>query len=44
MNVAYLDNDCKRVIATVEGKYLGYLYIIDWNKDRPIDSYVISKL
>lgn len=32
MNVAYFDNDCTKVLVSIEGKYLGYLYIVDWNK------------
>jgi hypothetical protein len=38
MNICYYDSDCNKVLATVDGKYLGYLYLIDWTKDRPIDA------
>ena len=38
LNVAYYDNDCTRVIASVDGKFLGLMYIIDWAKERPVDA------
>ena len=41
MNVAYYNDECTKVIASVDGKYLGYLYVIDWNKDRPLEGFVI---
>lgn len=31
MNATYYDNACSKVLITVEGKYLGYLYVVDWN-------------
>ena len=44
MNVGYYDKDCTKVIVTAEGKFMGNLYIIDWSKDRPIESIVIPKV
>lgn len=43
LNVVYYDLDCTKVLASVDGKYLGYLYIIDFNKDRPIDALIAPK-
>lgn len=34
MNVVYYND---KVLCTAEGKYLGCCYIIDLNKDRPIE-------
>jgi hypothetical protein len=39
LNVSYFDNDCTKLIAIIDGKFLGNLYIIDWNKERPYDAY-----
>jgi len=44
MNISYFDNECNRVICSVDGKFLGYLYVIDFNKDRPIDALIVPKL
>ncbi|EAS07768.2 WD repeat protein (macronuclear) [Tetrahymena thermophila SB210] len=44
MNVCYYDYSCTKILATVQGKFLGHIYIIDWNKDRPIDSLPIAKI
>jgi len=43
LNASYFDNDCSKVICTVDGKYLGHLYIVDWGKDRPIEAIKIPK-
>lgn len=44
MNACYYDYSCTKVIATVAGKFLGWIYIIDWNKDRPTDTLPIAKI
>ena len=44
LNLCYFDNDCTRVICAVDGKFLGYLYVIDFNKERPIDALIVPKL
>lgn len=44
MNASYYGPDCNRVICTVEGNYLGRIYIVDFNKERPINSIEIPKL
>lgn len=31
------------MLASVDGKYLGYLYIIDFKKERPVDAIVAPK-
>lgn len=38
MNATYYGPDCNRVICTVEGNYLGRIYIVDFNKERPVGS------
>ncbi len=38
----YTDNN--RILCSVEGNYLGYLYVIDFNKERPINCIEIPKL
>lgn len=35
LNVIYYQQDEKRVLASVDGQYLGYLYVIDLNLERP---------
>lgn len=44
MNASYYGPDCNRVLCTVEGNYLGRIYIVDFNKERPINSIEIPKL
>lgn len=44
MNACYYDYSCTRVLATVQGKYLGLVYVIDWNKDRPIEGFPIARV
>lgn len=41
MNVVYYND---KVLCTAEGKYLGCCYIIDLNKDRPIEMIPIQKM
>lgn len=36
LNVIYYQKDQKRVLASVDGKYLGFLYVIDMNNERPL--------
>ena len=38
----YTDNN--RILCSVEGNFLGYLYIVDFNKQRPINCIEIPKL
>lgn len=44
MNATYYNNSCSQVLCSVEGKFLGYLYIVDMSfsqnagNDRPIDA------
>ena len=44
LSVLYNDPENKNYIATIDGKYLGFLYIIDPNQERPIRSYKIPKV
>jgi hypothetical protein len=44
MNATYYGPDCNRVICTAEGNYLGRIYIVDFNKERPIGSIEVPKL
>jgi hypothetical protein len=32
------------MLISVEGKYQGFYYIIDWKKDRPIEAITSPKL
>ena len=38
----YTDNN--RILCSVEGNFLGYLYVVDFNKQRPINCIEIPKL
>ncbi len=38
MNATYYDSDSSKVLCAVEGKFIGYYYIVDFNKERPIGS------
>lgn len=42
MNIAYYKND--QFFITVKGQFLGWVYIVDWNQDRPIKAIQIPKL
>lgn len=35
LNVIYYQKDEKRVLASVDDKFLGYLYVIDMSQERP---------
>jgi len=37
----YTDNN--KILCSVEGNYLGYLYVIDFSKDRPVNCIEIPK-
>ena len=39
----YNDPDNKHVLATIDGKYLGLLYVIDMTLERPVRGYKIPK-
>jgi hypothetical protein len=38
MNCAYADTQCTRVYCTADDKFKGYIYLVDFNKDRPIEA------
>lgn len=40
----YYDAECTQVLASVEGRYLGYLYVISWREERPVESIKIPKV
>lgn len=42
LNATYFTDDSKILIA-VEGNYLGHLYVVDFNKERPVSSIEIPK-
>ena len=44
MNASYYGPDSNRVMCTAEGNFLGRIYIVDFNKERPIASIEIPKL
>ena len=44
MNACYFDYSCTKILVTVQGKFSGLIYVIDWMKDRPIDSIPIPKV
>lgn len=43
-NCCYYDSSCTKAIISCEGKYEGYLYLVDFNKDRPIDAIPCPKV
>ena len=43
LNAVYYDTDCTKVLCSVDGKFLGNYYIIDFNKERPIGAIEASK-
>ena len=44
LNCTYYDTSCTKMLISVEGKYLGWLYVIDWNQDRPIEAVPCVKI
>ena len=32
------------MLVSVEGRYLGYLYVINWKEERPVESIKIPKI
>jgi len=44
MNATYYDSACTKVLVSVEGKYLGYLYVVDWNQPKPIEAIPLPKI
>lgn len=44
MNATYYDSDSSKILCSVEGKYLGKYYIVDFNKERPIASIEAPKI
>lgn len=43
LNVVYYDKECTKVLCSVDGKFLGLLYIIDMSKERPTASIPVTK-
>ena len=43
LNATYY-TDSNRVLCSAEGKYMGYLYVVDFNKERPINCIEIPKI
>ena len=44
LNVIYYQSDEKRVLASVGGKFLGFLYVIDMNNERPLIGISMPKI
>lgn len=44
MNCIYYDTECTKILCSVDGKYLGYYYVVDFNKERPISGIEASKV
>ncbi len=38
MNCSYYDHQCSKVLISVDGQFLGWFYVIDFEKDRPIEA------
>ena len=32
----YYDKECTKVLCAVDGNFLGNLYVVDFNRDRPV--------
>lgn len=39
INATYFDTGCTKVLISSEGKYTGYLYVVQWEQDRPIEAF-----
>ena len=37
LNATYY-TDSNKILVAVDGPYLGYLYVVDFNKERPVNS------
>jgi hypothetical protein len=42
INATYY-TDSSKILVSVEGNYLGYLYVVDFNKERPINCIEVPK-
>lgn len=38
LSVAYYDSSNMKIIATVDGRYLGYFYVINMSEERPLEA------
>ena len=36
LNASYYDKECTKVLCAVDGNFLGNLYVVDFNRDRPV--------
>ena len=43
LNAVYYDTECSKILCSVDGKFLGNYYIVDFNKERPVGSIEASK-
>lgn len=44
LNAIYYDTECTKILCSVDGKYLGFYYIVDFSKERPVGSIEGSKI
>lgn len=44
LDVVYYQKDEKRVLASVDGNFLGYLYVIDLKEERPSVAIQVPKI
>lgn len=44
LNVIYYQADEKRVLASVDGKFLGFLYVVDMSQERPQVAIQVPKI
>jgi hypothetical protein len=43
MNASYTDATCEKMLISVEGKYAGYFYLVDWNEEKPLEAFPAPK-
>ena len=43
LNAVYYDNECSKILCSVDGKFLGSYYIVDFAKERPVGYIEASK-
>lgn len=44
LDVVYYQKDEKRVLASVDGNYLGYLYVVNLSEERPSTAIQVPKV
>lgn len=44
LSCTYADHDCKKVLVSSTDKFAGFVYLIDWTKDRPISKFAAPKV